>query len=111
MEKESECVNFYSSVFQRIINFVFCSCTLFDKKRKMWKVLSSWKNMTSVCGCCLIYQTRTHTHTTCTIPVTTVVEVLSFVSCCTINPQKKKGLVLSFLSWQKFYCFPSSVEN
>jgi len=108
VEKESECETFYSSVFQRILNFVFCFCMLFDKK-EMLKVLPSWKNMTNVCECCVIYQTRTHA--TYTIPATAVVEVLSFVSYCTINPQKKKGLVLSFLSWQKFYCFPSSVEN
>jgi hypothetical protein len=30
VEKESECETFYSSVFQRILNFVFCSCMLFD---------------------------------------------------------------------------------
>jgi len=33
--KESKCETFYSSVFQRILNFVFCSCMLFNRKKKM----------------------------------------------------------------------------
>jgi hypothetical protein len=63
--------------------------------------------MTTVCECCLVYQT----HTQLTNTSNSSNGSFEFVSCCNINPQEEKGLVLSFFSWQKFYCCPSFVEN
>jgi hypothetical protein len=37
VEKDSEFETSYSSVFQRVLNFVFCCCMLFDLKKNCGK--------------------------------------------------------------------------
>ena len=69
--RESECETFYSSVFQRILNFVFCSCMLFYKKNvENVIILEEYDH-------CVWMLFIRHTCATYTIPATAVVEVLS----------------------------------